>query len=65
MFGWVAAVNTAAIGGCMNKEKIESVLNNLQICIKGMCSLCEYKRNCMDGLIDDCYNILEEIYENT
>jgi len=47
----------------LNKEKIESVLNNLEICIKGMCSLCEYKQSCMDGLIDDCYDILKEVYE--
>ena len=46
----------------VNKERIEDILDKLQICIKGMCSLCEYKKNCMDGLIDDCYDILGEIY---
>ena len=46
----------------LNKERIEDILDKLQICIKGMCSLCEYKKNCMDGLIDDCYDILGEIY---
>lgn len=48
----------------VNKEKIKDILDKLQICIKGMCSLCEYKQSCMDGLIDDCYDILGEVYND-
>lgn len=47
------------------EEKLKDILQKLEVCIAGQCSLCSYKKTCMDGLIDDCYGILEEIYNDT
>lgn len=48
----------------MDKKKIEDILQKLELCIAGQCGLCSYKKNCMDGLIDDCHDVLEEIYND-
>lgn len=44
------------------KNEIEELLKKLDICRKGYCSICSYKKNCMDGLIDDCYELFQKIY---
>jgi len=44
------------------KNAIEELIKKLAICRGGRCSICSYKKNCMDGLIDDCYELFQKIY---
>lgn len=47
-------------------EDIKEVLDKLDVCRKGQCWNCPYSlrdKQCTDTLIDDCYDILKELYD--
>lgn len=47
-------------------EYIKEVLDKLDICRKGQCWNCSHNsrdKQCTDTLIDECYDILKELYD--
>lgn len=44
-----------------NAAEANRLLIAVERCKKGICSECEYVDNCMDGIIDDIYDFLEDL----
>ena len=44
-----------------NAAELDRLLTATERCKKGLCSQCEYTENCMDGIIDDVYDFLENL----